>query len=169
LQKLSLVLGGAASGKSAFAERLLLGHAPRTYVATLEARDAEMERKVARHRALRGGGWKTVEAPLDAGEAVAGAEGAVLLDCATLWLTNQMLGGRDVAAEEERLLAALAGAAGPVVVVSNELGLGLVPETPLGRRFREAQGRLNQRLAEAADLVVFVAAGLPLVLKGKLP
>ena len=169
LQKLGLVLGGAASGKSAYSEGIvtLTGH-PRAYLATAEARDDEMKRRIARHRVLRGEGWRTVEAPLDASAALAAIpEGeAVLIDCATLWLSNQMLAGRDLAAETDRLLAAIGARAAPVVVVSNEIGMGLVPDTPLGRAFRDAQGALNQRLAASADLVVLVVAGLPLALKG---
>ncbi|WP_246849356.1 bifunctional adenosylcobinamide kinase/adenosylcobinamide-phosphate guanylyltransferase [Rubellimicrobium arenae] len=172
LQKLSLVLGGASSGKSAFAERLVVASGrPKVYLATAEAWDLEMQEKIARHRDMRGPSWRTVEEP----RATAGALGeispteAVLLDCATLWLTNQMLADADLGAAEAELAEALASCPAPVVVVSNEVGLGLVPDTPLGRRFRNAQGALNQRLAAQADLVVFVAAGLPLVLKGTLP
>jgi adenosylcobinamide kinase/adenosylcobinamide-phosphate guanylyltransferase len=172
LQNLTLVLGGAASGKSAFAEGLVAATGrPRVYIATAEAQDAEMQRKIARHRAARGEGWRTVEAPRDLASALRNVkrEEAVLIDCATLWLTNRMLDGDDLRAAADGLLAALGACPAPVAVVSNEVGLGLVPDTPLGRRFREAQGALNQRLAERADLVVFVAAGLPLVLKGRLP
>jgi adenosylcobinamide kinase/adenosylcobinamide-phosphate guanylyltransferase len=172
LQNLTLALGGAASGKSAFAERLVeAASSSRLYIATAEIRDAEMGAKVARHRARRGAGWRTLEAPRDLAAALAAADPgeAVLIDCATLWLTNLMLADADLGTEEDRLLAALAACPAPVAVVSNELGLGLVPETPLGRRFREAQGALNQRLAAQAGRVVFVAAGLPLVLKGALP
>ncbi|MBP1804709.1 bifunctional adenosylcobinamide kinase/adenosylcobinamide-phosphate guanylyltransferase [Rubellimicrobium aerolatum] len=172
LQKLTLVLGGAASGKSAFAEDLLAADTrAKAYIATAEAWDAEMQRKISLHRERRGPGWRTIEAPRDLTSALGGISPAetVLLDCATLWLTNAMLAEADLPSEEAALLAALAACPAPVVVVSNELGLGLVPETALGRRFREAQGRLNQRLAAQADLVVFVAAGLPLVLKGALP
>jgi adenosylcobinamide kinase/adenosylcobinamide-phosphate guanylyltransferase len=169
LQKLALVLGGAASGKSAHAEGIVLRTGlPRAYLATAEAWDDEMRDRVRRHREARGPLWRTVEEPLEAAAALGAIpEGeAVLLDCATLWLTNVMLAGRDLAAEEVRLLAALRARAAPMVVVSNEVGLGLVPETPLGRAFRDAQGRLNRRIAEVADHVVLVAAGLPLVLKG---
>ena len=171
MQKCALVLGGASSGKSDFAEGLVtaLGR-PRTYVATAQAWDAEMEAKIARHRASRGPLWRTVEAPHDVASALRDADPgeAVLVDCATLWLSNRMLAGADLRQEEGRLLAALEECRAPVVVVSNEVGLGIVPETPLGRRFREAQGSLNQGLAARADLVVLVAAGLPLALKGSL-
>jgi adenosylcobinamide kinase/adenosylcobinamide-phosphate guanylyltransferase len=171
LQNLALILGGAASGKSAFAEGLVtaLGR-PRAYIATAQAWDEEMRAKIARHRESRGPGWRTIEAPTDLARAlrnVAGDE-AVLVDCATLWLSNRMLVGDDLAGAGDELLAALAACPAPVAVVSNEVGLGIVPDTPLGRRFREAQGTLNQRLAAQADLVVLVAAGLPLVLKGSL-
>ncbi|HEU0223597.1 MAG TPA: bifunctional adenosylcobinamide kinase/adenosylcobinamide-phosphate guanylyltransferase [Paracoccaceae bacterium] len=169
--RLALVLGGARSGKSRFAEGLVqatgLGLC---YVATAEARDAEMEERITRHRARRGDAWRTVEAPLEPGGAVtrAGTREAVLVDCLTLWLANLMLAGRDPEAEAEALAGILRTARGPVALVSNEVGLGLVPETPLGRAFRDAQGILNQRMAAEADLVVFMAAGLPLVLKGRL-
>lgn len=172
LQNPVLVLGGAASGKSLWAERLVERLAPRRlYLATAEAGDGEMGSRIARHRARRGAGWRTIEAPLETAAALAQARSdeAVLLDCATLWLSNHMLAGSDLAAEEDRLLAALGACPAPVAVVSNEIGLGLVPETALGRRFRDAQGALNQRLAAAAGCVVFVAAGLPLALKGALP
>ncbi|TNC73003.1 bifunctional adenosylcobinamide kinase/adenosylcobinamide-phosphate guanylyltransferase [Rubellimicrobium roseum] len=172
LPKLTLVLGGAASGKSFWAEQLV-GRAgrPKAYIATAQAWDAEMQAKIARHREMRGPLWRTIEAPRDVASTLGGIlpTETALLDCATLWLTNTMLAEADLPTEEERLLAALGACPAPVVVVSNELGLGLVPETALGRRFRDAQGRLNQRLATQADLVVFVAAGLPLVLKGVLP
>ena len=171
LQSRGLVLGGASSGKSAFAERLVSGlERPRAYIATAEAWDDEMRDRIARHREQRGPGWRTVEAPRD----LAGALGrvpageAVLVDCATLWLSNRMLADDDLEAAEAELLAGLAACPAPVVVVSNEVGFGIVPDTPLGRRFREAQGRLNQSLAAQADLVVLVAAGLPLALKGSL-
>lgn len=172
LPKLTLVLGGAASGKTAFAEGLVLdsGRAP-VYLATAQAWDDEMRGKIARHRMSRGEGWLTHEEPLDMASALAAAlpDQAVLLDCATLWLTNQILAERDVAAEQTALLAALDGCAAPVVVVSNEIGMSVVPENALARRFRQAQGELNQRIAAQASLVVTVMAGLPLVLKGALP
>lgn len=166
----TLVLGGARSGKSAFAEGLVTASGlTRIYCATAEAHDEEMSERIDRHRADRGAhGWRTVEESLDLAAVIcreAGPGRAVLVDCLTLWLSNIMLRGDDIAARQAGLLAALRGAAGPVVLVSNEIGLGLVPETPLGRRFRDAQGRLNQAVAAAVPRVVFVAAGLPLVLK----
>ena len=172
LKSLSLVLGGAASGKSHYAERLVTdsGLAP-VYIATAQPFDAEMAAKIAAHRTARGPGWRTVEAPLAPETALAGAAAgeAVLLDCVTLWLSNLLLADADLAAAEARLMAALGACTAPVVVVSNEVGGGVVPDTPLGRRFRQVQGGLNQRLAARADLVVAVIAGLPLLLKGALP
>ncbi|RMF38762.1 MAG: bifunctional adenosylcobinamide kinase/adenosylcobinamide-phosphate guanylyltransferase [Alphaproteobacteria bacterium] len=168
----ALVLGGARSGKSDLAEALLQAMAPpRLYIATAEPRDAEMAARIARHRARRGAGWQTVEAPRDIAGALRAADPArpVLVDCLTLWLSNLMEAGADPDAGFDELAAVLATRPGPAVLVSNEVGLGLVPETALGRAFRDAQGRLNQRAAAHADLVVFVAAGLPLVLKGRLP
>jgi adenosylcobinamide kinase/adenosylcobinamide-phosphate guanylyltransferase len=165
----ALVLGGARSGKSALAERLARETGlKRTYVATAQAFDAEMAERIARHRLDRGEGWETVEAPLDLGGALAAANrpgSVVLVDCLTLWLSNVMLAGGDVEAESAALCARVAASPGPVALVSNEVGMGLVPDTPLGRAFRDAQGRLNQRMAAVCDLVAFVAAGLPLWLK----
>lgn len=172
LPRLSLVLGGAASGKSAFAEGLVQGVSEKpTYIATSQVFDAEMQAKVAAHRAARGAGWTTIEESLDIAGALASApvDAPVLIDCATLWLTNVMLGEHDLEAAEADFLAALAVAEQPVVIVSNETGQGIVPENALARRFRNAQGRLNQRIAARADLVVAVMAGLPLVLKGNWP
>ena len=169
---MTLVLGGASSGKTAWAERLVLGSGrDPLYLATAQAWDDEMRAKIARHQVLRGAGWTTIEAPMDLGPALRGAteDQAVLLDCATLWLSNHLLAGSDLDAAGDDLMTAIGACAAPVVVVSNEVGAGIVPETALGRRFRDAQGRLNQRLAAQAGLVVAVMAGLPLVLKGQLP
>jgi adenosylcobinamide kinase/adenosylcobinamide-phosphate guanylyltransferase len=182
--ELALVIGGARSGKSALAERLVrhaAGSLQPVYLATAAtpADDAEMAARIAAHRAARGPGWITREAGADIAPALAEvAPGqAVLLDCATLWLGAAMLSGPGGAAvepatlttAESRLFDALAACAGPVTVVTNEVGQGIVPENALARRFRDAQGRLNQRLAARAGLVVTVIAGLPLVLKGRLP
>lgn len=176
----TLVLGGARSGKSAYAERLVAGSGrPAVYLATATAGDAEMAERIAAHRARRGPAWTTVEEPLElvrllrdggilaryTGEDPESDRPAILVDCLTLWLSNLMHAGRDVEAEAAALCAALREADAPVVLVSNEVGLGLVPDTPLGRRFRDAQGRLNQQVAAAVPSVVFVAAGLPLALK----
>ena len=172
LQKLTFVLGGASSGKSALAERLVAVHGGRrVYLATARAQDDEMRAKIAAHRAARGAGWEVWEEPLEIAPLLhdRGGGTVVLLDCATLWLSNLILAGRDPAAAEAELLAAIAAGPSPVVVVSNEVGQGIVPETALGRRFRAAQGRLNQALAVQAGLVVAVMAGLPLALKGTLP
>lgn len=168
LPPLTLVTGGAASGKSALAETRLLGStlAP-VYIATAQAWDNEMRAKIARHRARRSG-WREIEAPMDLPAALATlrAGEAALVDCLTLWLTNVMLAKADLAEAEAALVAALAASPAPVVCVTNEVGQGIVPESALGRRFREAQGRLNQRIAAQADSVIAVMAGLPLALKG---
>lgn len=166
------MIGGARSGKSRFAEKLVTTWAaPRFYIATAEAWDDEMTARIAAHRTNRGEGWTTVEAPHDVAAALASVppNAAVLLDCATLWLTNRMLAEADLEAEASHLIAALGACASPVTVVTNEVGAGIVPDNALARRFRDAQGRLNQRLAAEVALVVTVIAGLPLVLKGRLP
>jgi adenosylcobinamide kinase / adenosylcobinamide-phosphate guanylyltransferase len=165
----TLVLGGARSGKSAFAEMLVRDSGlARIYLATATAEDDEMKARVAQHRAQRGDGWITIEEPLalvDALTREATRGHAVLVDCLTLWLSNLMMAERDPDVEARRLTRFLGVAKYPVVFVSNEVGLGLVPETPLGRRFRDAQGRLNQLVAACVPNVVFIAAGLPLWLK----
>ncbi|MGE5506249.1 MAG: bifunctional adenosylcobinamide kinase/adenosylcobinamide-phosphate guanylyltransferase [Actinomycetota bacterium] len=163
----TLVLGGARSGKSRYAERLLDG-APALYLATGQAFDAEMAERIRLHRARRGPGWDTVEEPLALPEAIergARPDRPVLVDCLTLWISNLMHAGRDVDAATDALCEVLSAPPGPVVLVSNEVGMGLVPETALGRAFRDHQGRVNQAVAETCRRVVFVAAGLPLILK----
>ncbi len=165
----TLVLGGARSGKSALAERLTLAAGgPPVYVATAEAWDDEMRARIALHRAQRDGqGWRTIEAPISMPQALGETSGPVLVDCLTLWLTNLMLGEHDIEAATTALLAALDRPA-LTVLVANEVGLGIVPDNALARRFRDAAGRLNQTIAARADTVVFTAAGLPLVLKGQI-
>jgi adenosylcobinamide kinase/adenosylcobinamide-phosphate guanylyltransferase len=169
LPHITLVLGGARSGKSRYAERLIEAAASGgTYCATAEAGDAEMAQRIAAHQARRGPFWQTIEAPFELAPAIVAAateEHPVLVDCLTLWLSNLMLACRQADRKADELVWALYKAAGPVVLVANEVGMGLVPETPLGRRFRDAAGWLNQEVAAAADRVVFIAAGLPLVLK----
>ena len=165
----TLVLGGARSGKSAFAERMIGDSGlTRIYLATATADDDEMRNRIVHHRTQRGEGWTTVEEPLalvDALTREATHGRAVLVDCLTLWLSNLMFAERDPDVEARRLTRFLGVAKYPVVLVSNEVGLGLVPETPLGRNFRDAQGRLNQVVAANVPNVVFIAAGLPLWLK----
>jgi adenosylcobinamide kinase/adenosylcobinamide-phosphate guanylyltransferase len=138
---------------------------PWVYVATADGLDEEMRERIRHHQARRREGWLTVEAPLGLVEAIEGQKKPVLIDCLTLWLSNVILAGKDIASEETRLLAALQQSPSTIVAVSNEVGLGVVPDNRLARDFRDAQGRLNQRVAEIADRVVFMAAGLPMVLK----
>ena len=164
---LVFVLGGARSGKSRYAENLAArARRPVTYVATAgPPRDAEMADRIAIHQARRPADWQTVEEPLHLGAVLAGAEGVILVDCLTLWLTNVVLGERDVERDVDDLVAALERRTGPVVAVANEVGEGIVPATPLGRRFRDLQGMLNQRIAAAASDVVKLVAGCPLIIK----
>lgn len=169
----TLILGGARSGKSRTAERLARDLAgpggTLVYVATAEPLDAEMHARIAAHRAQRGAGWRTLDAPLEIAAAIAAEArpgAAVLVDCLTLWLSNLMHAGRDVDAETRGLVEALAAARGPVVLVANEVGLGIVPDNALAREFRDHAGRVNQAVAAAAGRVLLVAAGLPLALKG---
>src|SRR4051812_30660483 len=167
----TLVLGGARSGKSAFAEQLVQRSALRpVYLATATSGDDEMRSRIAHHRSRRGEAWRTVEEPLELTQTLrreTAADCAVLVDCLTLWLSNIMHAGRDIETETADLTEWLRHAPHPVVLVSNEIGLGLVPEPPLGRSFRDAQGRLNRAVAGCVANVVFVAAGLPLWLKGQ--
>ena len=172
LPRLTLVLGGAASGKSAFAENLLLQSdlAP-VYIATGRVTDAEMGAKIKLHQIRRGPEWRLLEEPgsLSAPLADLGEKDGALLDCATMWLSNRLMAQLPLDASAEAVVDELSHATAPVIVVSNEVGQGIVPENKLARQFREAQGRLNIAAAKHADLVVQVVAGLPNVLKGSLP
>ncbi|MEP5154991.1 bifunctional adenosylcobinamide kinase/adenosylcobinamide-phosphate guanylyltransferase [Planktotalea sp.] len=168
--KLTLVIGGAASGKSAFAENLVLKSGKnRTYLATARVLDPEMEHKVTRHKEMRGQGWNTLETPLTPETALlkVDAKQIVLLDCATMWLMNHLMDETDLPQARTNLLTGLVKCEADCVVVTNELGLGIVPADPLSRRFRQEQGELNQHLAAAADTVYNVIAGLPQLLKGR--
>jgi adenosylcobinamide kinase/adenosylcobinamide-phosphate guanylyltransferase len=168
---LVLALGGQRSGKSRWAEARVAatGLAP-VYLATAEARDEEMRARIAHHRARRGDAWTLIEVPLELAAAIRDAatpERALLVDCLTLWLTNLMVAGRDLAAAVDELEAALAGRRGPVVLVSNEVGSGVVPTNAMARRFVDEAGRLHQRLAAGATEVVLVTAGLVQTLKAR--
>ncbi|RWO25648.1 MAG: bifunctional adenosylcobinamide kinase/adenosylcobinamide-phosphate guanylyltransferase [Mesorhizobium sp.] len=165
---MTLVVGGARSGKSAQAEsRVTDCPAPWTYIATAQAYDDEMRERIALHRARRGEGWTTVDAPLDlVGAIEALPDGRpVLIDCLTLWLSNHMLAEHDIEAECRELADVLARPRGPWFVVSNEVGQGIVPDNALARRFRDAAGRLNQQIAAVAGTVLLMVAGLPLKVK----
>lgn len=167
----TFILGGAASGKSAFAEQLCVNTGKdKVYWATAQIFDSEMREKVSRHLEQRGAGWATIEEPETAAHVLAPlSPGQVcLMDCATMWLTNHLLAEHDLETAQAELLSAIEHCKADLVIVSNETGLGIVPENKLARRFREAQGRLNIALAARADTVVQVTAGLPLVLKGAL-
>jgi adenosylcobinamide kinase / adenosylcobinamide-phosphate guanylyltransferase len=162
----TLVIGGARSGKSRRAEALVEAMTPPfIYLATAQAFDGEMAERIAVHQARRDHRWTTIEAPIELGEAIAAAAGPLLVDCLTLWLSNLMLADHDLDEAFHALDEALAAAPHPVVLVSNEVGLGIVPENALARRFRDAQGRLNQAVAARADRVIFMVAGLALEVK----
>ena len=164
---ITLVLGGARSGKSRFAESLLADRAGhRIYLATAEAGDEEMRQRILHHQARRGPGWRVIESPIEiAGPIENAGENAVLVDCLTLWLANLMTANRDVDGATKALCQALDKARAAVVLVSNETGLGIVPDNALAREFRDWAGRINQAVAAQADRVFFIAAGLPLTLK----
>ena len=164
--RVTLVLGGARSGKSAFAESLLPTEAEVVYIATAEARDDEMGSRIAIHQKRRGSSWKTVEAPLNLVNALSALEETpALLDCLTLWLSNLMEADRDIDQEFKHLTVCLNEIPGPVVIVSNEVGQGIVPDNALARRFRDQAGQLNQAVAAVADQVYFVTANIPTQLK----
>ena len=168
LPPVTLVLGGARSGKSLYAENLLNTHANKIYLATAEAGDTEMAARIEEHRLRRGPDWETVEEPLDLAAWLAGhskVETPVLVDCLTLWLSNILAAVREVKTDIDALIDGLGLCASPVVLVSNEVGLGIVPDNALARAYMDNAGRLNQAVAAAADRVVVVHAGLAHVLK----
>ncbi|MBJ7408373.1 MAG: bifunctional adenosylcobinamide kinase/adenosylcobinamide-phosphate guanylyltransferase [Bradyrhizobium sp.] len=163
-----LITGGARSGKSTRAEKRARAFPGRpVYIATAEALDGEMAERIAKHRARRGTDWVEREVPLDLVQVLIATDGggARLVDCLTLWLSNLMHAGRDWEREVNALAAALIKLESPVVLVTNEVGLGIVPDNALARSFRDAAGIMNQTIAAAADEVEFVVAGLPMKLK----
>jgi adenosylcobinamide kinase/adenosylcobinamide-phosphate guanylyltransferase len=168
LPPVTLVLGGARSGKSAYAEGLVAesGLVP-VYLATATSGDDEMSERVRAHRERRGDAWTTIEEPLDLAQALShhsASDKAILVDCLTLWLSNLMTLSRDIDAETERLVSVLPSLPSPVVFVTNEVGLGIVPANDLARAFRDHAGKLHQSVARAADRVVLMVAGLPMSL-----
>ena len=169
--KRMLVLGGCRSGKSRFAQERCEAVVDGTlaYIATAQAFDAEMEERIARHRSERGSRWRTIDAPMDLASTLSEAAlraDAILVDCLTLWLTNLMLAEADLAKARVALAEAVMACPVPVILVSNEVGLGIVPDNALARRFRDEAGWLNQQMATLCEEVIFMAAGLPLRLKG---
>ncbi|MCT7377661.1 bifunctional adenosylcobinamide kinase/adenosylcobinamide-phosphate guanylyltransferase [Chelativorans salis] len=167
-RQLTFVLGGARSGKSRHGEALIEAHpAPWSYIATAQAFDEEMRARITEHRARRDERWTVLEAPLELGEALSAIDEGrpVLVDCLTLWLTNVMLAGHDVEAKCQQLAEVLKRPRGPWVLVSNEVGFGIVPDNTMARQFRDAAGKLNQMVAAEADSVVFMVAGLPMKVK----
>lgn len=171
-KRVTLVLGGAASGKSAYAERLVTAlDLPRVYIATAEAQDVEMEAKIAAHQQARGPGWTTVLAPLDLAGALVRVDhgSATLLDGVTIWLGNVMAKDAEYRGAIDAFLSRVETHPGPLVIVSDEVGQGIVPDNALARAYRNALGQLNQDIAARADCVIGVMAGLPFALKGDLP
>jgi len=168
-----LITGGARAGKSRYAERLMRARPARhAVIATAMAGDAEMAERIARHKAERDRTWDIVEQPISVRSAIRNAarpDRIVLVDCLTLWISNLMAERRDIEIEISGLVGTLQIAAGPVIIVSNEVGLGIVPDNALARAFRDNLGRANQAVAAAADVAVFMVAGIPIVLKGLLP
>ena len=168
--KITFVLGGARSGKSAYAEKLVeASQLQPVYLATGRAFDGEMENRISIHRDRRGSQWQTVEEPLNLADVLkqhTGSDRFVLVDCQTLWVTNLMMAEHNIATETAKLIEALGQLTGPVVFVSNEVGLGIVPENRMAREFRDHAGFLHQAVASVADEVYFLAAGLPIKMKG---
>ncbi len=163
-----LVTGGARSGKSAYAETRALAESPNPiYIATAQAYDDEMRARIQGHQGRRGPEWSDIHAPLDLGSALHDSDGASvrLIDCLTLWVTNLLLADRDVEGEIESLTTCLATQVSPVILVTGEVGMGIVPENQLARNFRDAAGHCNQRVAAVADEVQVTISGLPLRLK----
>lgn len=171
--RVMLITGGARAGKSRYAERLMTARPARhAVIATGTPGDAEMAERIARHKAERDKSWDVIEQPISIRSAIRNAarpDRIVLVDCLTLWISNLMAEGRELENEIQGLVGTLQTAAGPVIVVSNEVGLGIVPDNALARAFRDNLGRANQAVAATADCAVFMAAGIPLVLKGTLP
>ena len=166
--RLTLVLGGARSGKSRYALDLAMASTPPfVYIATAEALDEEMRTRIAEHRAARGQDWSTIEAPIDLAAALTSAPASVpvVVDCLTLWLSNLMIGYHEIDEAVTNFEAGLDRRLGPTILVYNEVGLGVVPETPLGRAFRDRAGALHQRIAAKAERVVFMVAGIPMTVK----
>lgn len=172
LPRLTLVTGGISSGKSRWAENFVsTTERHKVYIATAQAFDLEMDAKIARHRVDRGDLWRTVEAPLDLAEALTDPwrDEVILVDCLTMWMTNHLMAKNDPANVTESLIKVLDRIAVPVILVTNEVGWGGISPNAMARRFAQEQGRLNQRIAQRADLVVAVLSGQPMVLKGTLP
>ena len=172
LPQSTFVIGGGSSGKSRFAEDLVMGSGRRpVYLATALPGDDETRERIALHRSRRGDFWRTIEEPLDAGRVISGCnrDEVVLFECATHWLLNQITAGHDPVAASDSLIGSIACAPCPVVSVSNEIGLGVVPLDRLTREFVSYHGELNRRLANSSDAAVLVVAGLPSVLKGRIP
>lgn len=170
LPRATLVLGGARSGKSRYAESLVEAAGGGIYIATAEAWDSEMTTRIETHRARRGALWQTIEAPTDLVGALASKAcrgQSVLVDCLTLWISNLMMDKRDVEREVAMLCAAVPTLDAHVVFVSNEVGQGIVPENAMARQFRDHAGNAHQQIAQIADRVVFITAGLPMILKGQ--
>jgi len=173
LPKSTLVLGGARSGKSHYAEKLVEVYGQGLYLATAEMNDEddEMAARISRHQERRGKIWQTIEEPVGVTNIInteSRADRPILVDCLTLWLSNLMFGNYDLETETVALTGALRQSNGPVVLVSNEVGLGIVPDNTLAREFRDCAGRLNQVVAAASDRVIFMAAGLPMIMKDEI-
>ena len=171
LPRATLIVGGARSGKSSHAERLIdaargnAGTMP-LYIATAEARDGEMVERIRLHRERRGSAWQTIEEPFDLTGVLRANQGrTILVDCLTMWLTNLLLAERDITAARDELAASVEHFSGAIILVANEVGLGIVPDNALARRFRDEAGLLNQAIAKVCPRVIFMAAGLPMIMK----